>query len=126
MVGVLAGLVLDRLWWESGLNKYEKGVEELEHYHWGLVAWIAAHFTPPAASSILLGLGLALVIAEWAQIGEWKDGVWRRGHPFSYGSKHFACSITIGAVLFAVLVVMPLFSGVFLPVSPEAFCKCDK
>jgi len=105
LIGVLAGLVLDRLWWESGFSKYERGVEELEHYHWGLVAWIVAYLTPLAISDVLWGLGAALVLAEWSQTGRWSDGVWRRGHPFAYGSSHFASSTAIGAVLFAALLI---------------------
>ncbi|MEM3193409.1 MAG: hypothetical protein QXH97_00300 [Candidatus Bathyarchaeia archaeon] len=99
------GLVLDRVWWESGLNKYEKGIAVLEHYHWGLIAWILAYVVNVNISFFLWGVGLALVMAEWAQTGEWKDSVWSRGHPFAYGSDHFLFSTVIGLALIAVHVL---------------------
>jgi hypothetical protein len=114
LLGLLAGLVLDRAWWESGANKYEHGVEELEHYHWGLICWILAYLAPLWLSYILWGLGLALIIAEWAQTGEWGDGEWRRGHPFAWGSRHFVTSSVVGVGLAALLVaplVLPLLGG---------------
>ena len=106
LLGLLAGLVLDRVWWESGANKYDKGLEALEHYHWGLVCWIAAILAPTTVSQVLWGLGAALVLSEWAQIGEWGDGYWKRGHPFAYGSSHFAASTAIGASLLTALLVL--------------------
>ncbi|MEM1944120.1 MAG: hypothetical protein QXE50_06025 [Nitrososphaerota archaeon] len=111
LIGLLAGLVADRAWWESKADKYERGLEFFEHYHWGLVAWIAAYFTPLFFSFFLWGFGAALVIAEWSQIGDWSDGVWRRGHPFAYGSTHFASSTVIGVLLAAVLVATPFLLG---------------
>jgi hypothetical protein len=110
LLGMLLGLVLDRVWWEWGLSKYESGVKELEHYHWGLLAWFLSYFTPHLVSEFLWGLGAALILAEWGQIGEWGDGEWRRGHPFAYGSNHFVASTVIGVVL-AALVVIPLFAA---------------
>ncbi|MEM2233838.1 MAG: hypothetical protein QXP81_09915 [Nitrososphaerota archaeon] len=114
LLGFLFGLVLDRIWWESGASKYDKGVAVLEHYHWGLLSWIISYFVPLIVSFFLWGLGLALVLAEWAQIGEWENGTWRRGHPFAYGSNHFASSTIIGAVLVSIVVflfVFPLVIG---------------
>jgi Na+/melibiose symporter-like transporter len=113
LLGLLAGLVLDRAWWESKANKYDKNVEELEHYHWGLLAWIIAYLTPLWLSDVLWGLGAALVMAEWAQIGEWENGAWRRGHPFAYGSNHFKVSTAIGAALVAILII-PLLLPIVL------------
>jgi hypothetical protein len=114
LLGLLLGLVLDRVWWEGKFDKYEKGVEELEHYHWGLVSWILAYLTPLWLSQVLWGLGAALVLAEWAQVGEWENGnVWRRGHPFAYGSNHFKASTAIGVALSIVLIlplVLPLLA----------------
>lgn len=107
LLGMLIGLVLDRVWWESALNKYEKGVEELEHYHWGLLAWIVSYLTPLIVSELLWGLGAALVIAEWAQTGKWENGRWVKGHPFAYKSRHFLKSTAIGVVL-VVLLLIPL------------------
>jgi len=105
LLGLLLGLVLDRVWWEGGFDKYEKGVEELEHYHWGLMSWILAYLTPLWLSQVLWGLGAALVLAEWAQVGEWENGEWRRGHPFAYGSNHFRASTAIGTGLFVTLLI---------------------
>jgi Na+/melibiose symporter-like transporter len=107
LLGLLLGLVLDRAWWEGKFSKYEKGVEELEHYHWGLLSWILAYLTPLWLSQVLWGLGAALVLAEWAQVGEWENGRWRRGHPFAYGSNHFKVSTAIGAGL-AIALLIPL------------------
>lgn len=106
LLGIFIGLVLDRIWWELGFNKYEKGLEIFEHYHHGLMSWILAYFTPIVFSYFLWGLGLALVLAEWGQTGEWGNGVWRRGHPFAYGSKHFPWSTAIGVVLLAVVIAL--------------------
>ena len=113
LLGMLLGLVLDRIWWESGLDKYDRKCEELEHYHWGLISWIVSYITPLTVSQILWGLGLALVIAEWGQIGEWRDEKWRRGHPFAYGSNHFAASTIIGIVLIAILIAPLLLPIIF-------------
>jgi hypothetical protein len=111
---MFAGFVIDRIWWESGADKYDKNIEELEHYHWGLLAWIVAYVTPLLVSEILWGLGLALIIAEWAQIGEWEDSMcWRRGHPFAYGTEHFVSSTIIGVVLTIILIV-PLILPVII------------
>jgi hypothetical protein len=114
LLGLLLGLVLDRAWWEGKFNKYEKGVEELEHYHWGLLSWILAYLAPLWLSQVLWGLGAALVLAEWAQVGEWENGEWRRGHPFAYGSGHFRASTAIGAGLIITLIaplLLPLAVG---------------
>ena len=113
LLGLLLGLVLDRAWWEGGFDKYEHGVEELEHYHWGLMSWIIAYLTPLWLSQVLWGLGAALVLAEWAQLGEWENGTWRRGHPFAYGSNHFKASTAIGAILVVLLLVPLLLPLVF-------------
>ena len=107
LLGLLLGLLLDRVWWEAGLNKYEAGISVFEHYHWGLLAWFLSYFTPSLASEVLWGLGAALVLAEWGQTGEWADERWRRGHPFAYGSDHFVASTVVGVVL-AALVIAPL------------------
>jgi len=107
LLGMLLGLVLDRVWWEARLSKYESGVKELEHYHWGLLAWFLSYFTPRLVSEFLWGLGAALVLAEWGQTGEWVGDRWRKGHPFAYGSDHFVASTMIGVVL-AALVITPL------------------
>jgi hypothetical protein len=117
LLGIFVGLVLDRAWWELGLDKYDKNCEELEHYHWGLLAWIVAYATPLFVSEILWGLGLALIIAEWAQVGEWRNGEWKRGHPFAYGSKHFVASTVIGIVLVVILIVPLLLPLLMLTAS---------
>jgi len=97
MVGVLAGFLLDRLWWELGLDKRDAKVAYLEHYHWGLVCWILSFFAPYPVSATLTGIGLALIIAEWSQ-----------PHPFAYGSDHFGTSTAIGAALTAILLILTL------------------
>jgi len=96
---------LDRAWWELNLNKYEKGLEFFEHYHFGLMALILSNFL---LNSFLKGLGVAFILAEWSQTGEWRDGKWRRGHPFAYGSNHFKSSTYIGFFLSVILILVSL------------------
>jgi hypothetical protein len=110
LLGLFLGLLLDRVWWEARLNKYEAGLSVFEHYHWGLLAWFLSYFTPHLVSEVLWGLGAALILAEWGQSGVWMDGEWRKGHPFAYGTKHFIPSTVIGAVL-AALVLWPLVAA---------------
>lgn len=110
LLGLLLGLLLDRVWWESGLNKYEAGISVFEHYHWGLLAWFLSYFAYGLVPDLLRGLGAALVLAEWGQTGEWVGDKWCRGHPFAYGSNHFVPSTVIGAVL-AALVLWPLVAA---------------
>ncbi|MCS7118267.1 MAG: hypothetical protein NZ957_05740 [Thaumarchaeota archaeon] len=109
VLGIFMGLLLDRVWWESGFNKYEKGVEFMEHYHWGLLSILIAFFLPMIAFDFMVGLGLSMILAEWAQTGYWKNGNWRRGHPFAYGSSHFVLSTLIGAVLLASVIAVWLY-----------------
>jgi hypothetical protein len=110
MIGVLAGFLLDRLWWELGLDKRDAKVAFLEHYHWGLVCWIVSFFTPYPISATLLGIGLALIIAEWSQT-----------HPFAYGSDHFIPSTVIGAILMTILLILAFLPNpAYLWTSPSA------
>jgi hypothetical protein len=110
LLGLFLGLLLDRVWWELELNKYEAGISVFEHYHWGLLAWFLSYFTDGIVMDLLRGLGAALVLAEWGQTGEWVNGTWRKGHPFAYGSNHFVPSTVIGVVL-AALVLWPLVAA---------------
>jgi hypothetical protein len=110
MIGMLAGFLLDRLWWESGLDKKDAKVAFLEHYHWGLICWILSFFAPYPISATLLGIGLALIIAEWSQT-----------HPFAYGSEHFILSTVIGAILLTILLILAFLPNLtYLWTSPSA------
>ena len=110
MIGVLAGFLLDRLWWELGLDKKDAHIAFIEHYHWGLLCWILSFFLPYPISATLLGIGLAFIIAEWAQ-----------PHPFAYGSDHFIISTVIGAILMVVLLILLFLPNpTYLWTSPSA------
>jgi len=86
ILGLLAGFLLDVLWWHKGFNKYERGwLKNLEHYHWALLFTMLRH-------SFTLGLSAALLIEERFQ-----------DHWFSIGSGHekesFIIAIILGALL---------------------------
>jgi hypothetical protein len=82
VVGLVLGLIIDKIWYNINYSKYEKGVEFLEHYHIGIIL---------ITLSVLfnfywvLGLGLAFILAEWTQ-----------KHYFALNSIHFKLSSFIG------------------------------
>jgi len=86
VLGIILGLIMDVVWWNKSLDKYEKGFEALEHYHFGILAGIVGLFIYP---EIFFGLMLALFISEWTQT-----------HQFAYQSNHFKSSTLIGIVMF--------------------------
>lgn len=103
--GLFAALLLDSLWWRSGIKKYEKGLEAHEHYHFGLELWLAAAlaapFAPPALPAALAGAGLGFIVSEWSQRLEVHRGRVVPGHPWAWGSSHFRSSTAIGVLLAA-------------------------
>ena len=110
ILGAFAVFVIDILWWNIDFKKAEKGFEAHEHYHVGLELLIGAMFLSFINEILvyfLLGAGFAFIMAEWRQtveIRETKDGKEEKksvipGHPFAYGSPHFAKSTAIGIAL---------------------------
>jgi len=90
IIGFFLGLVLDKFYQYKEINKYEKGFEYIEHYHFGLIAGIIGIIT---SIDIFTGLGMSLILAEWSQ-----------DHHFAYGSNHFKLSTIMGLILFAILI----------------------
>lgn len=100
LAGLAVGLVLDLVWWHTGIRKAEKGVEWHEHYHVGLECWIAEAFL---GTGFLTGMGMGFFLAEWTQSTEIVGKKVLPGHPFAYGSSHFRSSTWFGAALAVVL-----------------------
>jgi hypothetical protein len=110
-------MILDTLWWD-GINykKAEKGLEFLEHYHFGLIMLIGAIVV--YASNIelylfLTGVGLFFLAAEWAQGIVVLNKKVVPGHRFAYQSKHFVASTAIGTVLVVILVSLIFIYGMW-------------
>lgn len=115
ILGGFTVFVIDILWWNIDFKKAEKGFEAHEHYHVGLELLIGGVFLSLINEMLvyfMLGAGFAFIMAEWRQtveIRETKDGKEEKkdvvpGHPFAYGSTHFAKSTAIGIALTGFLV----------------------
>jgi hypothetical protein len=100
-IGVLAGLILDFLWWRLGVNKYEKRLEVFEHYHWGMLSLTILKMLLRFHNVFLLfaGTGICLIVAEFTQ-----------EHPFALRSNHQMASTIIG-IAFVVAMVLTWASG---------------
>ena len=107
-VGLIFGLIADRMWMSSGdldkdiesAGKWLKWLTWFEHYHWAIVFVILYGrfnsltifgFTFPLI--VALGLATALLLGEHFQ-----------NHPYGYGSDHFIQSTVIGAFLIIILI----------------------
>jgi len=86
-LGLAVGILLDYLWRRTGISKYERRVEMLEHYHWGFILLILARIVK-ILSVTLAGIGLFLVFVELTQ-----------RHPFAIKSSHEFLSTIIGVIL---------------------------
>lgn len=103
-LGFMLGLVVDAIWWNSNVNKYEKKFfSVLEHFHWALISLIA--YTQ-IHQTFLVGFAIALLTAEWSEPFQYDIK-----HPFSFGSDHFGKSALIGAALVAMLIVLLLIQA---------------
>ena len=91
LLGLALGAALDYPWRKTGVNKYERGVEALEHYHWGLVFLIVAKLFDFGA--IYAGVGLYLILVELTQ-----------KHPFAIKSDHDLPSTMFGLILVIILI----------------------
>ena len=100
-IGLLAGLILDFLWWRLGVSKYEKRLEVFEHYHWGMLSLIVLKMLLGFHNAFLFfaGTGICLIVAEFAQ-----------DHPFALRSNHEVSSTIIG-IAFVVVMVLTWVSG---------------
>jgi len=89
--GFLFVTIIDRLWFKMDYKKVEKGLEVLEHYHYG-IALFAVSFVVLSVSEILsftlLLMGAAFIYHESKQ-----------KNYFSYTSNHFKNSTIIGVLL---------------------------
>jgi len=99
-LGFFLGLVIDTIWWETSINKYEKGVSAIEHFHWSIILLMLYLYTN---ASPLIGISLALLCSEWSEPFAKSEK-----HPFSLGSGHFLQSAIIGIVLIVILIAMVL------------------
>lgn len=114
-VTVLAGIlgfqfvtIIDRLWFAIDYKKTEKGLEVLEHYHFG-IALLAVSFVfiqIPILAFALLGMGAAFIYHESKQ-----------KNYFAHQSTHFKGSTIIGVVLLCI--TGAVFTYVYL--SPITF-----
>lgn len=95
-IGLLAGLILDFLWWRLGGNKYEKRLEVFEHYHWGMLSLIVLKMLLRFHNAFLFfaGTGICLIVAEFTQ-----------DHPFALRSNHQIASTIIGIAFVVVMVL---------------------
>jgi len=91
LLGLALGAALDYPWRKTGISKYERGLEALEHYHWGLVSLIVAKLFDFGA--IYAGAGLYLILVELTQ-----------KHPFAIKSDHDLPSTIIGLILVTILI----------------------
>ena len=88
--GLAVGFCLDFLWRNTAISKYEKHLEALEHYHWGLIllTLVRTFLGVLEISLSFAGIGATLIIAEISQ-----------NHPFAIKSNHQLSSTVIGLML---------------------------
>jgi uncharacterized membrane protein YiaA len=105
--GLIVGMILNYIWRKKGLDKYEKGLEDFEHYHWGLLlmgigVYITKILFPFAFIYMigvgLVGVGLALMIDESLL----------QTHRFAVGSNHEEASDEIGAISYLLNLIMTI------------------
>lgn len=104
ILGFLGITIVDRVWFLIDYKKAEKGLEVLEHYHYGIALMGAAVVLAPFMSLFItyamLGAGTAFIYHESKQ-----------KNFFAYTSSHFRGSATIGLILAAI----SIFSYFYLP-----------
>jgi len=93
LLGVVSGSVLNALWRHTDINKYEKGLEVLEHFHHFLLGMIVYVVT---GNLFFAGLGLPLILDESLV----------QKHPFSLGSGHEVESVLLGVVLVMITLLL--------------------
>lgn len=103
IAGLIVSILIDYLGWKrAGWNKYEKGLEFFEHYHWGLVLWILANLLSnflDKGSPFIVGIGSWLIVAEFFQ-----------KRPFACKSRHWKSSTLIGLLFVGALFFVYYFN----------------
>jgi hypothetical protein len=94
-IGFIVGAFINALWRRRG---YDKPARAMEHYHWAMILAIAEMFLE---NGVLVGIGSTLIL----------DECWGQDHPFAHGSDHFIESSIIGAVIFAIMMSLWIWSG---------------
>lgn len=96
ILGFLFITLIDRMWFRIDYKKAEKGMEVLEHYHYG-IALLALSFVLIQPILILafalLGMGTAFIYHESKQ-----------KNFFAHQSTHFKGSTVIGLIIAAIAV----------------------
>ena len=88
--GLAVGFCLDFVWRNTTISKYEKHLEALEHYHWGLILLTLGRtlLSFIEISLSVAGIGITFIVAEMIQ-----------NHPFAFRSNHQISSTAIGLML---------------------------
>ena len=114
--GLFAAFVIDILWWvKPKFQKSEKGLEAHEHYHIGIILFIAAvlvNLIYQPATWFLVGMGFVFIVGEWRQSIEVAGKKVIPGKPFALGSKHFKGSSAIGIGLLGILLIISVVLSV--------------
>lgn len=104
LLGHLFITIIDRLWFRIDYKKTERGLEALEHYHYGIALLAISFFfvTPvPLLSFALLGMGISFIYHESKQ-----------ENFFAHKSTHFKESTLIGITL--LIMAALVFSYLYL------------
>lgn len=98
ILGFLGITILDRIWFLIDYKKIEKGMESLEHFHWGLVlfgiSFVLYEYIPIIAYA-MVGAATAFIYHESKQ-----------KNFFAYTSTHFKKSAVIGLGITAVIIFL--------------------
>ena len=94
LTGLGVGVAIDLLWTRTSINKYERRLEVLEHYHWGLVALMLTRVLQVyiRLTLALAGLASIFILLEIVQ-----------DHPFAFRSDHQISSTGTGVLLICIL-----------------------
>ncbi len=98
VLGFLFITIIDRIWFRIDYKKVEKGLEVMEHYHYGLLLFALAPFFIEyslVTSFGLLGMGTAFIYHESKQ-----------RNFFAHQSVHFKGSTIIGVTLAIIAIVL--------------------
>jgi hypothetical protein len=97
LIGLAVGVAIDHLWTKTSINKYERRLEVLEHYHWGLVVLMLTKMLQIFSKLTFSFAGLASIFILLEVVQE---------HPFAVGSDHQVSSTIVGILLLAVLLLI--------------------
>ncbi len=94
LIGLGVGAAIDHLWTKTSINKYERRLEALEHYHWGLVVLMLTKMVQTFGKLAFSSAGLASIFILLEVVQE---------HPFAFQSDHQVSSTVVGILLLTVL-----------------------